>query len=296
MKNKIIFIVGPTASGKTEQAIRLAEGIGGEIISADSMQAYKNMGILSQSPTPGQQRKITHHLVNFLTPRNEYSAALFSQLAEEKIQSIIKKGKIPIVVGGSGLYIKALVDGIFPAKGKNEALRKSLRNLANQKGAHFLHKRLKRIDPSSAEKIHPNDLKRIIRAIEIYEIEKKTKTNLESETKGLKDKYDVRIFGLVMHRKKLYERIEKRVDLMFRKGVVKEVKSLLGKKPSITSRQALGVKEIEGYLNKIYDKEKAKELLKRRTRRFAKRQLTWFRGDRRIVWVNEGEDVPVRKG
>lgn len=284
--SKVVFIVGPTAAGKTGLSIKLAKEINGEIISADSMQAYRGMDIVSQKPTKREQRKAKHHLISFLNPRKEYSAARFSKTARKIIKDILKRGKTPIVTGGSGLYIRALLDGIFPSKRKSEAVRKRLRGIAQREGALFLHNRLKKIDPASARKIHPNDLKRVIRALEICELEKKTKTELKKETRGIKDKYDTAIFGLTMEKGRLYERINKRVDLMFRKGLVREVKRLLRRKLSITSRQALGIKEIEGYLNGAYDLQRAKEMLKRSTRRFAKRQLTWFRPDKRIVWIN----------
>ena len=288
-RKKVIFIVGPTAIGKTCLAVELAKKIGGEIISADSMQGYKGMDILSQKPAKNEQKKVPHHLISFLKAQDEYSAANFSKLARKKIEEIIKRQKTPIVVGGSGLYVKALIDGVFPSRGKDEYLRKELQRLAEDKGNLFLYNRLKKIDPASAAKIHPNDLKRVIRAIEIYELEKVTKTGLKEKTKGIKDKYDIKIFGLIADREKLYQRINKRVDLMFRKGLVKEVEKLLRGTLSITSSQALGIKEVKGFLEKEYGIAKAKEILKRNTRRFAKRQLTWFRPDSRIVWLDAGK-------
>jgi len=284
--NKVIFIVGPTASGKTELSVMLAEKIDGEIISADSMQAYKGMEIISQAPAKSEQKKARHHLIGFLKAREEYSAALFSKKAGKIIQGILKNGKIPIVTGGSGLYVRALLDGIFPSKGKSEALRKKLRTEAAKKGALFLHRKLEKLDPFSARKIHPNDLKRVIRALEIRELEKKTKFDLEKETKGIKDKYDIVIFGLVMDREKLYRKIHERVDSMFRRGLVREAKKLMKLNMSITSKKALGIKQVEGYLSGNYGLEHAVEILKRDTRRLAKRQITWFRPDKRIIWLD----------
>ena len=286
MKKRVVFIVGPTAAGKTEFSAMLAEKINGEIISADSMQAYKGMDIISQAPPEAEQKKAKHHLISFLDPREEYSAALFSKKAEKIIQGIFKSGKTPIVTGGSGLYVRALVDGIFPSKGKSQAVRKKLRTIASEKGALFLHRKLKRLDPLSARKIHPNDLKRVIRALEIREIEKKTKSDLKTETRGIKDKYSIVLFGLTMDREKLYEKINKRVDSMFGRGLVREAKKLMKLNMSITSKQALGVKQVGGYLSGNYGLEKAKEILKRDTRRLAKRQLTWFRPDKRIIWLD----------
>ena len=286
MLNKIVVIVGPTAVGKSELAIKLARSIRGEIISADSMQAYKGMGILSQSPTASERKRAPHHLVNFLSPEKEYNAAMFADLAERKIRNILRKKRAPIVVGGSGLYVKALIDGIFPSKGKDESLRERLRAMAREKGSSCLYEKLEKVDRTSAAKTHPNDLKRIIRALEICELEKKTKEDLKSRTEGIGREYDVKIFGLALERKALYERIDARVDLMFKKGIVEEVKKLLRRKLSLTSKKALGIKELKGYLVGSYNLEKAKNMLKRNTRRFAKRQLTWFRADGRITWVD----------
>ncbi len=258
------------------------------------MQAYKGMDIISQKPTGLQQKFVKHHLISFLNSSDEYSAAAFSKMAKKTIQDIIRRKKVPVVVGGSGLYVKALVDGIFPSKGKDENVRKRLQKAAGKKGPLFLYNRLKDIDPASAGNIHPNDLRRIIRALEIYEVEKKTKSSLKAKTKGIKDEYDIKIFGLIMDRDKLYRRINKRVDLMFKKGIIEEVKKLLCSNLSITSKEALGIKQIKGYLDKKYDEEAAKELLKRDTRRFAKKQLTWFRVDKRIIWLRgsgNGESI-----
>jgi len=286
LKKRIVFIVGPTAAGKTELSIKLAKEINGEIISADSMQAYKGMDIMSQAPSGAEQKKVKHHLITFLSAKKEYSAASFCGMAEKIIRDILKRGKTPVVTGGSGLYVKALIDGIFPSKGKNPALRKKLRLEVSEKGALSLHKKLEKIDPISARKIHPNDLKRVIRALEIHELEKKTKSDLKKETMGIKEKYDIDMFGLTAGREKLYRRINGRVDSMFRAGLVREVKKLTKSKMSVTSRQALGFKQVSGYLSGDYSLEKAKETLKRDTRRLAKRQLTWFRPDRRITWLD----------
>lgn len=288
-KKKVIFIVGPTAVGKTNLAIRLASKIKGEIISADSMQAYKGMSIISQQPTPSDQEKIRHYLINFLNPSDEYSAAKFAGESKKIINRIIKKGKVPIVTGGSGLYIKSLIDGIFPSHGKDELLRKKLYSLAEKEGPIVLHKKLEKIDPESAKKIHPNDLKKIIRALEIHSLEKKTKTDLKKSTKGIKDLFNVKLFGITRDRKELYERINRRVDSMFEAGLLKEIQALLKRKLSITSSQALGIRQIKGYIDKMYDISNASELLKRDTRRFAKRQFTWFRADKRTKWFDIGK-------
>jgi len=286
LKKKVIVIVGPTASGKTNLAVNLAKKINGEIISADSMQAYKGMDIISQSPTPLERSRAKHHLISFLDPRKEYSAVMFSKKADKTIADIVRRKKTPIVVGGSGLYVKALIDGVFPSKGKDEAFRERLRSEAKKNGNDFLHARLREIDPVSAGKIHPNDVKKIIRALEIYETHKKTKSHLQKKTKGIKDKYDVRMFGITMERKILYEKINARVDEMFKRGLVAEAKRLLTHAGGATSSLALGVKEARGFLEGSYGIGEAAEALKKNTRRFAKRQLTWFRADRRIKWID----------
>ncbi len=286
MRNKIIVIIGPTAAGKTSLAIKLARRINGEIISADSMQVYKGMDVTSQKPSIPQLRKAKHYFISALKPSEEYSAAIFSKEAKKTIKNIIKRGKIPIIAGGSGLYIKALIEGVFPSKGKNAKLRKKLREIYEEKGKAFLHERLSRVDPEAAKKIHPNDVKKVIRALEICETEKNTKTNLREKTKGIKGEYDILMFGLRAERARLYDAINKRVDKMFSSGIVKEVEKLAGSRLSLTAGQALGIKEIKGFLEENYSLQDAKELLKRNTRRFAKRQFTWFNADKRIVWLD----------
>ncbi|MFH1594067.1 MAG: tRNA (adenosine(37)-N6)-dimethylallyltransferase MiaA [Candidatus Omnitrophota bacterium] len=288
-EDKVIFIIGPTAVGKTGLAIKLAKKIKGEIISADSMQAYGGMGIVSQKPTRPELRQVKHHLVDFIDPGGEYSAAIFSKMAKEKIKDIIKRRKVPIVVGGSGLYIKALIDGIFPSRGKDALFRQSLEISAREKGLHFLYDRLNKADPLSAKKIHPNDKKRIIRALEIFEVDKKTKTSLRGLTEGIADKYVIKIFGLNTDRTRLYKMIEERVDRMFKRGIVKEVKGLSCRRLGLTAGHALGVKQVMAFLDKNCSIDEARNALKRDTRRFAKRQLTWFRADKRIVWLDIGE-------
>jgi tRNA dimethylallyltransferase len=283
---KVVVIVGPTAVGKSDIALRLAKRINGEIISADSMQAYRGMEIMSQSPSEPEKRSVPHHLVNFLQPSDEYSAAKFSKLANGKINEIIGNGRTPVIVGGSGLYIKALINGIFPSKGKNILVRKRLEALARKKGPGVLFERLQEVDRKASLKVHPNDQKRIIRALEVHEIDKRTKTSLIKETKGLKDDYEVIEFGLIRDRKNIYERINDRVDKMFERGIVDEARKLFRKEIGMTAGQAIGVKELKGYVQKEYSLSRTKEILKQNTRRFAKRQLTWFRALEDITWLD----------
>lgn len=277
---RIVFIVGPTATGKTALAVKLAAKIGGDIVSADSMQAYKGMEIVSQAPTASERRRARHHLTGYIDPRKESNVASFRRSATRAIRSIIKRKKIPIVVGGSGLYVKALVDGLFPSPAADVEFRKKMQ------GRPGLYKMLSKIDPVSASRIHPNDERRIIRALEIHHATGKTMTELASETRGLKDEYDISIFGLNMARGKLYGAIERRVERMFKAGAVDEVRRLSKKRLSKTAAAVLGLKEIKGFLNGEYGIEEARELLKKNTRHFAKRQLAWFRADKRIKWFD----------
>lgn len=286
-KRSVIFIVGPTAIGKTSLSVKLARKVGGEIISCDSMQIYKDMGVLSQAPTLSQRKGVKHYLVEGLLPQREYSAASFRKKASLLIESIFKRGKVPIIVGGSGLYVKALVDGLFPSPRADMKFRKNMENAALRSGSAELHKKLSRIDDEAAGKIHPNDTRRIIRALELHHSTGRTMTELKAETEGLANKYDVKIFGLnASSRDGLYDRINLRVERMFRQGAAGQVKMLSGKRLSKTAKGVLGYKEILGYLNCEYGIEEAKDMLKMNTRRFAKRQLTWFRADKRIKWFD----------
>jgi tRNA dimethylallyltransferase len=283
-KRPIIFIVGPTAIGKTRFAIALAERINGEIISCDSMQVYKGMDILSQAPSMTERSIVRHHLVGMLDPQKEYSVASFRKKAIPIIESIIERGRIPIVVGGSGLYAKAIIDGLFPSPAADTKYRDRLQKIAMESGPAALHRKLARVDPESALRIHPNDLRRIIRALEVIKLTGRTMTKLKAATKGLKDIYKIKLFGLTAPREEIYSKINSRVDRMFANGVVKEVLRLSKKRMSKTSGAVLGLKEIIGFLNREYDLGSAKEMIKMNTRRFAKRQLTWFRHDDRIKW------------
>jgi len=293
-KKTIIFIVGPTAVGKTLFGIELAKGISGEIISYDSMQAYRYMDIMSQKPTPRERKTVIHHLIDILDVREEYSAAEFVKRATPLIKRIIEKGRTPIVVGGSGLYIKALIDGIFPAPKKDTDFRKNLESEAKESGKERLYERLKEIDPEAASKIHPNDLRRIIRALEIFHLTGKPISEHKRETRGIKDDFKIKIYGLRRPRAMFYKDIEARVDRMLEKGLVDEAKLIRTKRPGITAECALGYREVLGYLDKRYPLEEAGELIKKNTRHLAKRQMTWFRQDERIRWIDL-EKTPRKK-
>ncbi|MDD4203409.1 MAG: tRNA (adenosine(37)-N6)-dimethylallyltransferase MiaA [Candidatus Omnitrophica bacterium] len=288
---RLICIVGPTASGKTKASLKAAKALNGEIISFDSMQIYKKMSVITQSPTKKEQKNIKHYFIEEIEPEKEYSAAMFRRKAEKCIKNIVKNGKTPILVGGTGLYLKALVNGLFEGPKKNDKLRQTLEKEETEKGPGTLYEKLKKIDQESAKKIHPNDIKRIIRAIEIYELTGKTKTEHEKNTRGINDKYKVIKLGIDLPRNELYERVNKRVDKMLRTGAIKEVKELIKKKLSITAKNALGVKELESYIKGDITKEKAKDMLKQNTRHYAKRQMTWFRADTDIKWFSSAEKL-----
>lgn len=280
----VYFLVGPTASGKTKLSIKLAKKLNAEIVSCDSMCVYKGMDILTSKPSGADLKKVRHHLIDMVSPEKEFSAAEYRKMALARIEDILRRGKSPLFVGGSGLYVKAVTDGLFPSAEKDLKFRKKQELLAKKYGKAYLYRKLKRIDPERAGKIHPNDLRRVIRALEIYHTEKVRPSELNNTTEPLK--YDFKILGIELDRDKLYKNINDRVDEMFNKGIVREVKKLSGKKLSMTAGKALGYGEVLGYLKGRYSLEEAKELLKKNTRHFAKRQLTWFRPDHRIRWLS----------
>jgi len=280
----VTFLVGPTASGKTSLSLKLAKKLNAEIISCDSMCVYKGMDILTSKPTRTDRKKIKHHLIDIVSPGKEFSVSQYRKVALEAIEDILKRGRTPLFVGGSGLYVRAIIDGLFPSSKKDARFRKKQEQLAKRYGNSYLHNKLKKIDPVSAKKIHPNNLRRVIRALEIFHTEKKRPSELKENTEPIK--YRVRIFGLKVDREVLYKNIEKRVEAMFKKGIAQEVERLAKKRLSPTARKALGYNEVLGYLQGRYSLREAKDLLKQNTRRFAKRQLTWFRADSRIQWLS----------
>jgi len=292
-KGKIIFLVGPTASGKTEAALHLAKKIGAEIISCDSMQIYRKLDILTSKPKKSACKNIPYHLIDIIDPEKEYNVSDYRKEALKKIKTIIKKDKIPLFVGGTGLYMSALIDGIFEGPMQNEKIRKKLFKQVEQMGSQYLFKQLQKKDPQAAVKIHPHDTKRIIRALEVFALSGRPISALQKERKGLADEYEIKIFCLNLPREKLYRRIEERLEKMFSLGLLEEVKRLLKLKLSRTAAFAIGIRELAGYFDGLYDLEQAKDLIKRNTRRYAKRQLTWFRKDKRITWINLiGNETP----
>jgi tRNA dimethylallyltransferase len=285
MKKRIIFLVGPTAVGKTETGIFLAKKLNAEIISCDSMQIYKGIDILSSQPTPAQARRVAHHLVGMIPPTQSYNVSRYRKAAVRTIKDMRRRKKLPLFVGGTGLYMNMLLDGIFSNKGEDPDIRARLAQEAHARGSVFLHERLQRVDPEAAARIHCNDIKRIVRALEVFEVTGKPISQLQKERKGLWQQYDIQIFCLTMELASLYARIEARIDKMFRKGAVREVERLRKYRLSKTARYAIGIKEISGYLQKEYPLDEAKRLMKLHTRHYARRQLTWFRKDKRIQWI-----------
>ena len=280
MKPKVIVIVGPTASGKTSLSIELAKKINGEIVSSDSMQIYKDMNIGSAKPTKEEMQGIKHYLIDEVLPTERFSVAEYKKRAEQAIEEIVKKGKVPIVVGGTGLYANSLIYQVEYNETKlDEKYREQLMEIAKtQEGLNNLYNKAKEIDKEATEKISPNDKKRIIRILEIYNETGKTKTELEKESRKKEVKYDYKIFWINIEREILYERINKRVDIMINQGLIEEVKNLIKKYPNFpTAMQAIGYKEIVEYLDNKITKEQAIEKIKQESRRYAKRQITWFK-------------------
>lgn len=291
-KDNLFILVGPTASGKTSVSIELAKKLNGEIISADSMQIYKHMDIGTAKVTPEEMEDIPHYLIDIVYPDEEFTVADYKENAEKFIADINSRKKLPIVVGGTGLYVNSLVyDLNFTQVPPNEEIRNRLESLADKYGNEYIHKMLEKIDNESYNKINVMDRKRIIRAIEIYEVTGKPMSEQNKNFRKPIDKYNLVVVGLNMDREKLYERINLRVDKMVEEGLVEEVSKLLemGYNKDLVSMQGIGYKEIISYLEGELTLEESLELIKKGTRNYAKRQLTWFRRDKRIKWVNVDE-------
>ncbi len=286
---EVIVIVGPTASGKTKLSIELAKRLKGEIISADSMQVYKYMDIGTAKPTMEERQGIKHYLIDELLPSEEFNVVKFKNAAEAYIDDILSRGKRPIIVGGTGLYISSLVNNVsFTETESDWELREKLSKEAKEKGAQFIHDRLREVDPDAAASIHPNNIKRVVRALEVYYQTQKPISYHIERSREIPSKYKFILLGLTMDREILYDRINKRVDIMLENGLVDEVKGLveLGYADSITSMQGIGYKEILSYLRNETTLEEAIEIIKRESRRYAKRQITWFKRINTINWLS----------
>lgn len=281
-----IFIVGPTATGKTEVAYFLAKKIGAEIISCDSMLVYREPKIATAKPSIKILSRVKHHFIDIISVSQVYDAYQYCQKAATLIRDFNRRRRPLIVCGGTGLYLKAILDGIFQQSEKDENLREKLYCQVNEWGLKKMHQKLKEVDQLAATKISENDKKRIIRALEVYYLTGKPISEKKKEAEGILPQVPCRIFGLNLQRQALYEKINARTDWMFEEGVVEEVGELLKGKLSLTAAKIISVSEIESYLAGKIDLEEAKERIKKNTRNFAKRQLTWFRKDSRIEWVD----------
>ena len=287
-KPKILCVVGPTASGKTDYAVELALKCGGEVVSCDSMQIYKHMDIGTAKPTADEMKGVKHHMIDIIEPNESFSVARFYEMARECIDDILLRGKMPVLCGGTGLYFDSTINNInFIQMDTDEEYRKYLESAAKEFGNEYVYKILKRVDEESAESIHPNNLKRVIRALEIYKTTGKKKSELDKEQLS-EPLYEPEITGLMRHREVLYDRINKRVDIMMEKGLVEEVSELIkmGIDTEATSMQAIGYKEIIEYLDGKTSLSDAVDKIKRESRRYAKRQLTWFKRNEKIHWIN----------
>lgn len=287
---KLLIIAGPTAVGKTDISIKLAKELNGEIISADSMQIYKYMNIGSAKISNREMQGIRHHLIDIIDPSEEFSVAEFKNMATKAIDDIIERGKYPIIAGGTGLYINSIICNYeFTGTYKDEEYRNYLKNVADEKGKDYVHELLKDVDKESYEKLYPNDLKRVIRALEVYKVTKKTISEINKGVNLYDIPYDINYYVLNMNREKLYERINKRVDKMLLDGLVNEVVKLkdMGYNSDIQSMKGIGYKEILYYLDGKLTFDEAIELIKKGSRNYAKRQLTWFRKDKRAKWINK---------
>lgn len=289
MKKPMIIITGPTAAGKTKASIALAKEIKGEIISADSMQVYRSMDIGTAKPTQEEMGGIPHWMIDEIDPDEEFNVMIFQKMAKTYYEQILERGNMPIIVGGTGFYLQSVIYNIqFTQTNEDDTYRKQLEEIAAQGKKETLHRMLEAVDPDSAKIIHMNNIKKVIRALEYYEHAKEPISVHNEREKQRKSPYQLVYIVFSMDRQELYHRIDRRVDLMIKGGLVEEVERLLAKGYSteIVSMQGLGYKEIAGYLQGQYSLEEAIYILKRDTRRFAKRQLTWFRRESNAIWLD----------
>ena len=292
-KPKVIVICGPTASGKTSLSVELAKKCNGEIISADSMQIYKDMNIGTAKVTQEEMQGIKHYMIDIVSPTERYSFAEFKVQAEKAIEEILKKGKTPIIAGGTGLYVNSLIYNIQYNDIKiDEEYRKYLEERVEKEGLQSLYEEAKKIDSEAMKSISQNDKKRILRVLEMYNQTGKTKTELEKESRKEEVKYDYKVYAINWEREELYKRINKRVDIMIKQGLIKEVENILKKYDKFpTAMQGLGYKEVVEYLDKKITKEEMIEKIKMETRRYAKRQITWFKKIENVKWIQGNETI-----
>ena len=297
IRPSVIVICGPTALGKTSAAIELAEIFNGEIVGADSMQIYRHMDIGTAKPTEKEQAQVIHHMIDIIDPDEPFDARLYASMARETVETLHHHNKIPFVVGGTGFYIKALLNGLFEAEAKGENIRNGLKKEADIHGTAFLYDRLCRQDPEASKKIHPNDAYRIIRALEVLAMTGEAISGLHKAHCFNDNPFVVLKIGLHIHREILYDRINKRVDAMIDHGLLDEVKGLLamGCSPDSKSMQSIGYRHMVDFIQGNCSWEETVRTLKRDTRRYAKRQLTWFRADPEIIWKSPDamEDIKL---
>ncbi|MBF0490851.1 MAG: tRNA (adenosine(37)-N6)-dimethylallyltransferase MiaA [Candidatus Omnitrophica bacterium] len=291
----ILFIVGPTAVGKTEIALLLAKKLSGEIISCDAMQVYREVNIASAKPSKQELDSVRHHCLNIVSVTEDFNVGRFREAATQAVLDIQQRGKPVIFCGGSGMYMMVLLDGIFEQLSRDPLLREKLQKEAILSGISSLHRKLSDLDPVVAGKIHPHDNKRIIRALEVCMTAGTAMSELQTQRQGLWNQMPIRIFAINRPREILYARVEDRVEAMFEQGLVKEVETISDLPLSTNSATLIGLREVGGYLRGEYDLAQAKYLMKMNTRHFVKRQLTWFRRDKRVEWINieneSAEDV-----
>jgi len=283
--DRIIFIGGPTASGKTVVGIEVARRLGAEIVSCDSMQVYQDVRIASNKPTGRELVALTHHMIDMVPLMESFDVAQFERGARQTIADIQSRGKPVVVVGGTGMYMKVLLDGIFSAPPRDPEIMRQLQTDLACRGSAALHQDLSCVDPEAAQKIHPNDARRIVRALEIYRSTGIPISRLQQQTQGLWGRTGVFFFALAMEREELYRCIEDRVERMFQEGLVDEIRALAGVSLSRTARAIIGIDEVRRYLAGEWTLGQAKEEMKRNTRHLAKRQMTWFRAERRLRWI-----------
>lgn len=293
----LLVVCGPTAVGKTALALDIAESFDGEIISADSRQLYRLMDIGTAKPSHAEQQRISHHLIDVAWPDEEFHAARFVSLAEEVLADICRRNKRPFLVGGTGLYIRALTEGLLHAPSANQELRQHLHARAEKEGSALLHKELAEVDPESAARLHPNDLIRIVRALEVYE--SGSSLSVLQDDHGFRGQpYRVLKIGLNLERPELYRRIERRAEVMFEQGLLEEAEGLLraGYDPDLKALRTIGYRQAFAFLRQEMSRDEAVNDLKQSTRRYAKQQLTWFRKDKSIIWLeSSGDFVTIRK-
>ncbi|MBN2282599.1 MAG: tRNA (adenosine(37)-N6)-dimethylallyltransferase MiaA [Deltaproteobacteria bacterium] len=287
MDTRMVVIVGPTAAGKTECAVSLAHTFDGEIISADSMQVYRYMNIGTAKPTAEERRGIRHHLIDVVDPDEEYNVARFVDEAREHMEQIEERDKNIFVAGGTGLYVRALIGGIFPGPGPDSEYRRALRTDADRFGSHHLFERLREKDPAAARLIHPNDTVRLIRALEVFNDSGESIVDLQRKHGFRDERYKSLVIGIVPDRSELYDRIDRRADTMISRGLVVEVEGLLGRgyHGDLKPMQSMCYRHIVAFIQGVHGLPEAVALMKRDTRHYAKRQMTWFRQERDIQWV-----------